>query len=183
MRPVNPYAVAKAAQDLFAYAYFVAYGLPIVRVRAFNHFGPRQRPVFVVADFAHQIAEIEAGLAEPVLWVGNLAAERDFLPVEDMVLAYLAVAERGRPGVAYNTGSGRGRSIRAILDGLLAHARRPIQVEEDPARMRPADVPILVGDIARVRADTGWHPRADFDEALLRTLDYARTMVQGAQRG
>ena len=145
-RPANPYAASKAAQDLYGYQYFVAYGLPILRARPFNHFGPRQTSTFVIANFARQIALIEAEKAEPVLSVGNLQARRDFLPVEDVVAAYLAIAEQGRPGEAYNIGSGQARSVRAMLDLLLTFARRSIQLREDPARLRPVDVPLLEAD-------------------------------------
>ena len=176
-RPANPYAASKAAQDLYGYQYFVAYGLPILRARPFNHFGPRQTSTFVIANFARQIALIEAEKAEPVLSVGNLQARRDFLPVEDVVAAYLAVAEQGRPGEAYNIGSGQARSIRAMLDLLLTFARRSIQLREDPARLRPVDVPLLEADTSRLRADTNWRPAVQFELALQRTLDYWRTVV------
>jgi GDP-4-dehydro-6-deoxy-D-mannose reductase len=176
-RPANPYAASKAAQDLYGYQYFVAYGLPILRARSFNHFGPRQTSTFVIANFARQIALIEAEKAEPVLSVGNLQARRDFLPVEDVVAAYLAVAEQGRPGEAYNIGSGQARSIRAMLDLLLTFARRSIQLREDPARLRPVDVPLLEADTSRLRADTNWRPVVQFELALQRTLDYWRTVV------
>jgi len=176
-RPANPYAVSKAAQDLYGYQYFVAYGLPILRVRPFNHFGPRQAATFVVANFARQIALIEARKAEPVLSVGNLQARRDFLPVEDVVTAYLAAAEQGQPGEAYNIGSGQARSISAILDLLLTFAKIPIQLREDPARLRPVDVPLLEADTSRLRADTNWQPSVPFEVALQRTLDYWRTVV------
>jgi len=176
-RPANPYAASKAAQDLYGYQYFVAYGLPILRARPFNHFGPRQTSTFVIANFARQIALIEAEKAEPVLSVGNLQARRDFLPVEDVVAAYLAIAEQGRPGEAYNIGSGQARSIRAMLDLLLTFARRSIQLREDPARLRPVDVPLLEADTSRLRADTNWRPAVQFESALQRTLDYCRTMV------
>jgi GDP-4-dehydro-6-deoxy-D-mannose reductase len=177
-RPANPYAVSKAVQDLYGYQYFVAYGLPILRARPFNHFGPRQTSTFVVANFARQIALIEAeSPAEPVLSVGNLQARRDFLPVEDVVAAYLAVAEQGQPGEAYNIGSGQARSIKAILDLLLTFARTSIQLREDPARLRPVDVPLLEADSSRLRADTNWKPAVQFEFALQRTLDYWRTIV------
>ncbi|MBA2288452.1 MAG: GDP-mannose 4,6-dehydratase [Ktedonobacteraceae bacterium] len=176
-RPANPYAVSKVAQDLYGYQYFVAYSLPILRVRPFNHFGPRQAATFVVANFARQIALIEARKAEPVLSVGNLQARRDFLPVEDVVAAYLAVAEQGQPGEAYNIGSGQARSIGAILDLLLTFAKAPIQLREDPARLRPVDVPLLEADTSRLRADTNWQPSVPFEVALQRTLDYWRTVV------
>lgn len=176
-RPANPYAVSKVAQDLYGYQYFVAYGLPILRVRSFNHFGPHQNEAFVIASFARQTARIEAGQAEPVLLVGNLEAQRDFLPVEDVVRAYIAIADFGHPGEAYNVGSGQARSIRQILDALLALASVPIEVRTDPARLRPTDVPLLVADTSRVREHTGWTPSDDIDAALRRTLDYWRQVV------
>ncbi|MDQ2715936.1 MAG: GDP-mannose 4,6-dehydratase [Chloroflexota bacterium] len=180
-RPANPYAVSKAAQDLYGYQYFVAYGLPILRVRPFNHFGPRQAATFVVANFARQIALIEAGKAESVLSVGNLQARRDFLPVEDVVAAYLAVAAQGQPGEAYNIGSGQARSISAILDLLLTLAKIPIQLREDSARLRPVDVPLLEADTSRLRVHTDWQPALPFEVALQRTLDYWRTEVSAGE--
>lgn len=176
-RPANPYAVSKIAQDFYGYQYFAVFGLPILRVRPFNHFGPGQTESFVVASFARQIALIEAGKAVPVLTVGNLQAQRDFLPVEDVVSAYLAIAEHGQPGMAYNVGSGCVRSIEDILNQVLALARIPITVRIDPARLRPADVPLLIADTSRLRAHTGWQPTVDFTQALSRTLDYWRAKV------
>ena len=176
-QPTNPYAVSKAAQDLYGYQYFVAYGLPIVRMRPFNHFGPFQASSFVVASFARQIALIEAGETEPVLYVGNLQVKRDFLPVEDVVSAYLAAAERGQPGEAYNVGSGHGRSIEAILDLLLSLTKMPIQVRTDPQRLRPVDLPLLEADTTHLHAHTGWKPLVDFEWALERTLDYWRSVI------
>jgi GDP-4-dehydro-6-deoxy-D-mannose reductase len=176
-RPVNPYAISKIAQDLYGYQYFAVFGLPVLRVRPFNHFGPGQTEAFVVANFARQIALIEAGKAELVLPVGNLQAQRDFLPVEDVVSAYLALAERGHPGLAYNVGSGIVRSIEDILEQLLALARISITIRTDPARLRPADVPRLIADTSRLRAHTSWQPTVDFTHALSRTLDYWREKV------
>jgi GDP-4-dehydro-6-deoxy-D-mannose reductase len=176
-RPINPYAVSKVTQDLYGYQYFVAYGLPIVRARPFNHFGPRQQPAFVISSLARQIAMIEARRTEPVLLVGNLKPQRDFLPVEDTVAAYVALARHGHPGAAYNIASGQARAIADILERLLRLARVPIQVREDPTRFRPADAPLLVADASRLRTDTGWAPAVDFDTALARTLDYWRAAV------
>jgi GDP-4-dehydro-6-deoxy-D-mannose reductase len=176
-RPANPYAVSKVTQDLYGYQYYVAYGLPIMRARPFNHFGPRQTSTFVIANFAQQIALIEAERTEPVLSIGNLEVWRDFLPVEDVVAAYLAIAEQGQPGEAYNIGSGHARSIREILDILLAFARVPIQLREDPARLRPIDVPLLEADTSRLRTDTNWKPVVQFEFALQQTLDFWRTVV------
>lgn len=175
LKPTNPYAVSKAAQDLYGYQYFTAYGLPVIRIRAFNHFGPHQPDTFVIANFARQIALIEAGKTAPVIKVGNLQAKRDFLPVEDVVAAYIAVAERGHTGEAYNVGSGKARPIKEILDYLLSCARVPIQVIEDPARMRPVDIPVLEAAISRIQAHTGWLPIKPFESALDATLDYWRS--------
>jgi GDP-4-dehydro-6-deoxy-D-mannose reductase len=177
-RPANPYAVSKVAQDLYGYQYFVAYGLPIVRVRPFNHFGPRQKESFVVANFARQIALIEAGRAEPILPVGNLQARRDFLPVQDVVRAYLALIEQGHPGEAYNVGSGVARSIEEVLALCLELSDAPMTTRVDPTRFRPADVPLLVADTARIRAHTNWQPIIDFKAALKETLDYWRASVR-----
>ena len=176
-KPGNPYAISKVTQDLYGNQYFVAYGLPIIRVRSFNHFGPRQSNAFVLPGFARQIALIEAGKAEPVVRVGNLQVQRDFLSVEDVVEAYLAVAEHGQPGEIYNVGSGKARSIRTILDFLLSSAKMPIQVYQDPAYMRPVDIPILEADISRIQAHTGWKPTKSFEVALEELLDYWRAMV------
>lgn len=176
-RPANPYAVSKAAQDLYGLQYFVAYRMPILRVRPFNHFGPRQATTFVVASFARQIALIEAAQAEPVLSVGNLRARRDFLPVQDVVRAYIAVAERGQPGEAYNVGSGNARSVGDILDMLVSCAKVPIRVREDPARLRPVDVPLLVADTTKLRTHTGWQPSVDVEWALRETLDFWREKI------
>lgn len=180
-RPANPYAVSKVAQDLYGYQYFAAFGMPIIRVRPFNHFGSHQNEAFVVSSFARQIALIESAQAEPVLLVGNLDAQRDFLPVEDVARAYIFVADSGHPGMAYNIGSGQARSIRHILEALLSLASVPIEIRTDPARLRPADVPLLVADTSRVREHTGWQPVYDISGALQRTLDYWRHTVAGSR--
>jgi len=176
-RPINPYGVSKSAQDLYGYQYYVAYDLPVLRVRPFNSFGPRQTETFVVANFARQIAMIEQGKMEPILTVGNLQAQRDFLPVEDVVRALLSVARRGQPGQAYNIGSGRARSIREILDILLRHSTTSIQVRKDPERMRPVDVPLLVANTSRLHAHTGWEPVIDIEYAIEQTLNYWQAVV------
>jgi GDP-4-dehydro-6-deoxy-D-mannose reductase len=178
--PVNPYAVAKQTQDLLGYQYWVSYQLPIVRARAFNHFGPFQDDAFVVASLARQIAEIEAGLRPPVIFVGNLAARRDFLPVGDVVQAYIALVTQGRAGHAYNVGSGEARPIAEILERLLSFATRTIDVQRDPARFRPVDGPLIEADITRIRGETDWEPRIPLDEALRETLDYWRARTGDA---
>src|SRR5207237_4757141 len=117
-RPNNPYAVSKIAQDALALQHFLAYDQQIIRVRPFNHLGPGQNENFVAAAFAQQIARIEAGKQEPVIYVGNLEAVRDFTDVRDMVRAYHLAITRGEPGEVYNIGSGKGRTIQWLLDTL-----------------------------------------------------------------
>src|SRR5437899_285624 len=151
LRPLSPYAVSKVTQDLMGYQYFKSYGLALIRTRAFNHDGPRRGDVFVTSNFAKQIAEIEAGRRAPVIHVGNLKTQRDFTDVRDVVRAYWLLLERGAPGEVYNIFSGRAWSIQEVLDFLLSGSRvRSIAVTEDPARLRPSDVPVLVGDASRL---------------------------------
>ncbi len=178
LRPVNPYAVSKAAQDLFAYQYHISHRLRTIRFRPFNHIGPRQTEAFVVPAFAAQIARIEAGLQPPVLRVGNLAVERDFSDVRDIVRAYELAALHGEVGAAYNVGSGQAVGIQRILDILLTFSTHDIQIEPDPSRMRPSDVPRVVCDASRFHADTGWTPRIPLEQTLFDTLEYWRFRVQ-----
>jgi GDP-4-dehydro-6-deoxy-D-mannose reductase len=177
LRPLSPYAVSKVAQDYLAYQYFMSYGLRAVRTRGFNHTGPRRGQVFVTSNFARQVARIEAGQQEPVLRVGNLDAVRDFTDVRDMVRAYWLAATKGKPGEAYNIASGVGITIRGMLDKLLQASRIEVRVETDPARLRPSDVEVLLGDYSKFHADTGWAPRIPFDQTLADLLDYWRQRV------
>ncbi len=171
LRPNSPYAVSKVAQDMLGLTYFLSYQLPVVRVRPFNHIGPRQAPGFVAPDFAKQIAEAEVGRRPPVIRVGNLSARRDFTDVRDMVRAYHLAATQGQPGQAYNIGSGRSHAIRELLDLMLSYSRVPITVEQDPARLRPSDVPDIRCDAHKFQALTGWRPRIPFETTLRDVLD------------
>lgn len=179
LRPTSPYAVSKVAQDYMALQYYLSYGLPIVRVRPFNHIGPRQTPGFVTTDFARQIAQIEAGLLPPVVRVGNLSARRDFTDVRDMVRAYYLAATLGEPGQVYNIGSGEAHSIEEILHLLIAFCRLPVEVETDPQKLRPVDIPIIACDSTRFRQQTGWTPRFSLLRSLEDILAYWRSLVQG----
>ncbi len=177
LRPATPYAFSKVIQDYLAVLYFQAHGMETVRTRAFNQTGPGQSPDFVVSDFARQIALIEAGRGEPVMRVGNLEARRDFSDVRDLVAAYWRLLERGEPGEVYNVCSGRALSVREILDQLLSMSRRPIEVVQDPAKMRPLDLPVLMGDNSRMRAVTGWEPAITMEQTLADVLDYWRANI------
>jgi GDP-4-dehydro-6-deoxy-D-mannose reductase len=177
LRPNNPYAVSKVAQDFLGLQYYLAYEVPVVRVRPFNHTGPQQSPRFVVPAFASQVARIEAGLQEPVMKVGNLDAARDFTDVRDIVRAYHLAATQGEPGEVYNLASGRPQSIRGLLDMLLSYSETEIRVERDPARYRPVDVPEVYGSAEKFRRQTGWVPQIPFEQTLRDTLEYWRKQV------
>jgi GDP-4-dehydro-6-deoxy-D-mannose reductase len=178
LRPNNPYGVSKMVQDKLGLQYYLSHEVDVIRIRAFNHIGPRQSPFFVAASFAKQIAKIEAGLLEPVLWVGNLKAKRDFTDVKDVVQAYALLAHHGRAGEAYNVGTGQAHSIQSLLDILLSYTFAKIKVEADPTRMRPADVPVIYADISKLRAHTGWQPSCNFEDSLWRVLEYWRSEVK-----
>jgi GDP-4-dehydro-6-deoxy-D-mannose reductase len=178
LEPNNPYGVSKVVQDLLARQYFLSHSVDVIRARSFNHLGPRQSPQFVAASFARQIAEAEAGLREPVIYVGNLAAQRDFTDVVDVVRAYALLMEKGRSGEAYNVASGRPRSVQSLLDTLLGMSTVKLRIEPDETRTRPADVSVIYGDITKLRNDTGWEPTIPFEESLRRILAYWRAAVR-----
>lgn len=180
LRPDSPYGVSKIAQDFMGLQYFLSDSVHTVRVRPFNHFGPRQNDRFVAASFAKQIAEIELGAREPVIFVGNLEAQRDFTDVRDMVRAYALALEHGKPGDVYNIGSGMSHSIRELLDTLLAMTNAKIRVEQDSARSRPSDTPVTLCDSTKFRTRTGWEPRFEFQETLRDTLEYWRSKAREA---
>jgi GDP-4-dehydro-6-deoxy-D-mannose reductase len=165
VRPANAYAASKLAAEAFALAWQRSYGLDVVVARPFNHIGPGQDVRFVVASFARQLAEIAAG-APRVMRVGNLEAQRDFLDVRDVVAAYLRLVANGRSGEVYNICSGRTVAIREVLRQLITIARVPVEVRDDPERMRSSDLPILSGDATKLRAETGWEPRYSLAASL-----------------
>jgi GDP-4-dehydro-6-deoxy-D-mannose reductase len=177
LRPLSPYAVSKVAQDYLAYQYWMSHRVHSVRTRGFNHTGPRRGDVFVTSNFARQIAEIEKGLREPVVRVGNLEAIRDFTDVRDMVRAYWLALERGEPGEVYNICSGRGYTVRQVLDILLGLASVHVDVQEDPERLRPSDVGVLLGDCTRFQRITGWKPTIPFEVTLKDLLEHWRQRV------
>ncbi len=175
--PTNPYALSKAVQDLMAYQYYAAFGIPIIRVRPFNHLGPGQSDDFVLPTLARQVAEVEAGKRPPVIQVGNLQARRDFTDVRDIVRAYYLAAVKGEPGNVYNIGSGRAVSIQSLLDFLLQETPTSIKVEQDPARYRPVDIPLAWTDAAKLRRVTGWRPTIPLETTVREVLEYWRARV------
>ncbi len=176
LRPGNIYAATKACQNMIGKIYADAYNLDIMMVRAFNHTGPNQAPMFVVADFCKQVADVEAGLQEPVLRVGNLSAKRDFTDVRDVVRAYGLLITKGKKGETYNVGSGKAVSIDSILQMIVSQAKCEIKVEVDPNKLRPVDVPIIEADTSKLEDCTGWKQEIPLSQTVTETLNYYRTL-------
>lgn len=174
LRPLSPYGVSKVAQDMLSFQYFQSYGIKIVVTRGFNHTGPRRGDVFVCSNFAKQVVEIENGMKEPVINTGNLDAVRDFTDVRDMVKGYYLALKKGIAGDRYNICSEKGYKIKELLDMFLKMSDVSIKIEKDPERMRPSDVPILVGDSSKFRKQTGWKPEIPFETTLKDLLEYWR---------
>lgn len=181
--PRSPYAVSKAAQDLAAAQEQASGGLTTVRARPFHHTGPRRPDHFVASSFARQVAEAEAGLRPPEIAVGNLEAVRDILDVRDVVRAYRLLLAPEHAGRACNVATGTGVRIRDLLDELLDLSGREVAVRSDPARMRPSDVPHLVGDPAAVTDATGWRPQIPLRQTLADLLDWWRRELGASSRG
>lgn len=183
LRPLSPYAVSKVTQDLMGYQYWRSYGLNIVRSRAFNHTGPRRGDVFVESNLAKQVAEIEAGISEPVVHVGDLRPRRDFSDVRDIVRGYWLLLERGEPGEVYNLCSGHAWAIQEVLGFLLDQGTvKGITVKTDPTRFRPSDVMVLEGDPSKIEKATGWRAEIPFERTLTELLDYWRERVRKTPR-
>jgi len=177
LRPLSPYGVSKIAMDYLGYQYFKSYNMKIIRTRGFNHTGPRRGDVFAESTFAKQIAEVEKGKKEPVIYVGNLEAKRDYTDVRDMVRGYFLAAEKGEPGEVYNISSGKARKIDEVLQTLLSFSRVKVEIRQDPAKMRPSDVPILIGDSNKFRKRTGWKNTVTFEQTMEDLLNYWREKV------
>ena len=174
--PSNPYAVSKLAQEQLALRAAREDGVDVVVTRPFNHTGPRQSAAFAAPNMARQIALIEAGLAEPVIKVGNLDARRDFTDVRDLARAYVSLIHKGVSSTVYNVSSGVALAMKSVLDALVARARVEVRVDPDPALMRPSDTPVLLGDSTKLRLATGWRPEIPFEQTLDDLLDYWRSV-------
>ena len=174
LNPGNIYAATKACQGMLGKIYARAYNKDIIMVRAFNHSGPEQLPVFVISDFCKQIAEIEAGEKSPEISVGNLSSKRDFTDVRDVVKAYRLLSEKGVSGKTYNVGRGKAVEIQYILETALNFAKLPIKVTQDSARMRASDIPIIEPDVSLVFEDTGWKATISMEQTIEDMLNYWR---------
>lgn len=177
LRPGNIYAATKSCQNMLGSIYASAYDMDVVMVRAFNHIGPNQTPIFVVADFCKQVAEIEKGIKEPVMYVGNLSAKRDFTDVRDVVQAYAMLVKEGVRGETYNVGTGHALAIQEILDKIISLSTLKIEVQVDPDKLRPVDVPIIEPDISKINKCTGWSPKISIEQTLEETLEYWRKQL------
>jgi GDP-4-dehydro-6-deoxy-D-mannose reductase len=175
LRPLSPYAVSKIAQEKLAFQYNKSYGLKTVLMRFFNTEGPKRGQEFVTSSFAKQIAEIEKGKKAPIINVGNLDARRDFTDVRDVVVAYWLASEKCDFGETYNVCSGTARSIKSILTLLLRLSKeKNIKIKQDPTRMRPSDVPVILGDYSKFHKKTGWKPTISFEKTMEDSLNYWR---------
>jgi len=172
--PVSPYGVSKAVCDLLAFQYFKSYGVQTIRVRAFNHTGPRQMIGFVVPDFASQIAKIEAGILPSVIKVGNLSSKRDISDVRDIVRGYQFLMKKGKVGEVYNICSGKAYSIQNVLKVLLSLSKKKIKVKINEKQNRPAEIPVLGGDNSKIKRATGWKPNIPIEKTLEDTLNFWR---------
>ena len=166
LRPLSAYGASKAAADVLAGQWADGMGLDVVRVRPFNHVGPGQDARFVCADFARQLVAVARGEHPPRIAVGDLEPVRDFSDVRDVVAAYVAVAERGARGAVYNVCSGVGRSIRSLLDDLIAAVGLQVEIVPAAERRRPTQVTRLVGSAAALTAATGWKPAIAWERTI-----------------
>jgi GDP-4-dehydro-6-deoxy-D-mannose reductase len=177
LRPLSPYAVSKLAMDYLGYQYFQSYKIRIVRTRGFNHTGPRRGDTFAESNFAKQVALIEKGKQEPVIHVGNLDASRDYTDVRDMVKAYILSVQKCDAGDVYNICTGSTIKIGDMLNMLLSMTKKKVKVLPDPMRMRPSDVPVLLGDNTKFVAKTGWSAEIPFTKTMEDLLNYWRERV------
>lgn len=171
--PQTPYAVSKKAQEEMALVYMRAYGMSICMTRSFNHGGAGQAKGFLIPDFASGIVAVERGESDR-LRVGNLTSRRDFTHVRDIVRAYRLIAEKGRSGEVYNVGSGAAYSAQEILNMMCSMAQCEIPIEQDPARMRPSDTPVVCCDHTKLTKDTGWNPLLSLHDILRDAIEYWR---------
>lgn len=181
LRPLNPYAVSKAAQDLLAYQYSLSYGLDIVRLRPFNHTGEGQTTNFVIPALVKQFVEIKQGKREAKIEIGNTESIRDFTDVKDMVQAYIIAAEKCQAGEVYNIGFGKGSTVGEIIELLQAVSGTKVEIIKKSEKMRPSDVPILIADSTKFRNLTGWEPQIKLKDTLARVYNYMYVAAEGAR--
>lgn len=177
VRPQNPYAISKAAAELLCYQWSCDVSWRILIARPFNHIGPGQREDFVISSVARQVARIKFGLQEPRILVGDIDVSRDFLDVEDVISAYLALLEKGRHGEIYNVCSRKEYLIRDMISSMLYLSEKDATIEQDPARLRPSDLRRMRGCNQKIETTTWWKPSIPMQQTLLNVLSDWETRV------
>ena len=177
LQVVSPYAFTKVSGELLSRFYAQIEDMDVVIARSFPHTGPGQRADFVCSDWAYQIAQIEKGLVEPVINVGNLDVKRDYSDVRDVVRAYILLIEKGKKGEAYNVCSGKAIPIKEILHILTSYSTEDIEIQIDSKKMRKADIPFLLGNNQKIKQDTSWQTEIPLKKTLLDLLEYWRKKV------
>ena len=177
LRPLSPYAVSKVTQDLMGYQYWKSYGLNVIRTRAFNHSGKRRGKIYATSTFANQIAMIEKGKQPPVIKHGNLDAIRDLTDVRDTVRGYYMLVQKGKPGAVYNICSGNDWTMQKVLNYLVSLSNVKVKMEIDLERLRPSDLPVLIGDNSKIVNAIGWSPTISMETMLGDLLEYWRERV------
>lgn len=173
LRPLSPYGASKIGMDMMCQVYAQSYDMQVVVTRAFNHTGPRRGAEFVTSKIAKKLAEIGLGECDPVIELGNLDAVRDFTDVRDVIDAYMAIVDQGKPGEVYNIGSGVGYSVKNVLDILLEiSGLHDVEIRQNPQFMRPSDVPILICDATKLKEKIGWQPTYKFEQTLRDLFNY-----------
>jgi GDP-4-dehydro-6-deoxy-D-mannose reductase len=179
LRPLSPYAVSKVGQDMLSFQYYQSYKIPVIRTRAFNHTGPRRGKVFVSSNFAMQVVELEKGKRQDIS-VGNLEAIRDFSDVRDIMRGYWLAVEKGEPGEVYNLASGVGVTIKDLLHLIISKSKldpKKVKITPNPERMRPSDVPVLIGNSDKFRSVTGWKNEIPLERTIEDLVQYWRERV------
>jgi GDP-4-dehydro-6-deoxy-D-mannose reductase len=174
IRPLNTYAVSKVMQEMLALQYYLAYSLDVVILRPFNHTGPGQTIDFVIPRLAAQFAKIEKGEMDAVIEVGNTQSVRDFTDVRDMVEGYMLAAAKAKSGEIYNLGSGKGYTVKQILDILESLSKTKVEIKINQELVRPSDVPVLIADAAKFSSLTGWKPKISLEETISDILESYR---------
>lgn len=177
LEPQNIYAATKAFQSMIFKIYIKAYKMNIVYVRPFNHIGPRQSSLFVVSDFCKQVVEIEKGKKEPIIYVGNLSAKRDFTDVRDVVRVYQGLMKKGRTGEIYNVGSGKAIAIADILREILNNSKVKIEIQQDKSKLRPIDNPVIKANIDKLILEVGYIPKYTINQTIKDILEYWRKEI------
>jgi len=178
LNPVNPYALSKIGQDLIGYVYHKSYGIPIVTARAFTHTGPRRGEHFFCSNFSKQLIEIEFGIRENVVHVGNLDSVRTITDVRDMVKAYWLLNQHGMPGEVYNIGSDQTYTVREVLHKLISLTNLNPNIIVDKKRIRPAETPMQIPDYSKMTDITGWKPTISIEKTLSDLLEYWRNKIR-----